>query len=223
MLTPLFWLALVVAAVDWIAAWQDWKPVRYATKPGALLLLIAWFSQVGGWQGPLLWFGLGLVFSLGGDVFLLLPERFFLFGLVSFLTAHICYVVGLNASPLPLVWQSLAVLLVVGLAAALVFRNVRRGLIRQAGGSAMIVPVAIYSLVISLMLISALLNFWRPNWPAQAAAFAAGGAALFYISDSLLATNRFVAPFPAADFWVMTTYHLGQFGLALGALLAFTA
>ncbi len=221
MLTPLFWLALVVAVVDWIASWQNWKQVRYVSKPGAMLLLIAWFSQVGHWQGPLIWFGLALVFSLGGDVFLMLPERFFLFGLVSFLTAHIFYVVGLNISPVPVRWQSLLVLVVVGLMAALVFGNIRRGLLRQEGGRAMVVPVAIYSLVISLMLISALLNFWRPNWPVQAAAFAAGGAALFYISDSLLATNRFVAPFPAADFWVMLTYHLGQFGLAIGALLAF--
>ncbi len=221
--SPLFWLALAVAAIDWIASWQEWKQVRYVSKPGALLLLIAWFTQVGRWEGPLVLFGLALVFSLAGDVLLMLPERFFLFGLGAFLTAHVFYLVGLNVSALPFRWESLAVVLVVGLVAVMMFRNVRRGLSRKAGGKAMLIPVLLYSLVISLMLISAMLNFWRPSWPAQAAAFAAGGAALFYISDSLLATNRFVAPIRAADFWVMLTYHLGQFGLAIGALLAFAS
>lgn len=222
MLTPLFWLALVVAAVDWIASWRQWKQVRYVSKPGTMVLLIAWFSQVGHWQGPLVWFGLALVFSLAGDIFLMLPARFFLFGLAAFLTAHVFYVVGLNVSPLPIRWESLVVLVVVGMAAALVFRNIRRGLLRKQGGGGMLVPVMLYSIVISLMVISALLNFWRPAWPLTAAAFAAGGAVLFYISDSILATNRFVAPVPAGDFWVMLTYHLGQFGLAFGALMAFS-
>ncbi len=222
MLTPLFWLALVVAVVDWIASWKGWKRVRYVSKPGAMLLLIAWFGQVGHWQGPLVWFGLALVLSLAGDALLMLPERFFLFGLVAFLTAHIFYVVGLNILPLPIRWEGLAAALVVAALGVSMFRYIRRGLLKREGGQAMIAPVMVYSAVISLMLISALLNFWRPGLPLQAAVFAAAGAALFYISDSLLATNRFVARVPAGDFWVMLTYHLGQFGLAIGALLAFS-
>ncbi len=220
MLTPLFWLALAVSAVDWIASWKEWKRVRYASKPGALFLLIAWFSQIGRWEGALIWFGLALVFSLAGDVFLMLPERFFLFGLGSFLTAHVLYVVGLNLSPLPLGWETLGVMMVVAVVGTLLFRYVRRGLTSREGGSAMIVPVMIYSIVISLMLASALLNFWRPGW-SPVAGFAAAGATLFYMSDSILATNRFCNPVPKGDFWVMLTYHLGQFGLAIGALLAF--
>src|SRR5512144_421577 len=47
------------------------------TKPGTLILLIAWFTQIGDWRGGLLWFGLGLVFSLAGDVLLHLPGKFF--------------------------------------------------------------------------------------------------------------------------------------------------
>ncbi len=74
MLTGLFWGMLLMAGADWLAAWRGWRRVRWVTKPGTLLLLIAWFSQVGGWQGNLFWFGLGLVFSLLGDIFLQLPE-----------------------------------------------------------------------------------------------------------------------------------------------------
>lgn len=213
---------MAVAAVDWLAAWRRWKKVRYVAKPGALLLLLAWFTQVGGWRGPLLWFGLALVFSLAGDV-LLLFDGLFLAGLAAFFTAHVFYLVGLNTFPLPIRWSSLAVLAAVGGVGLGVFRQIRRGLARRENGNAMVAPVFFYSLVISLMLASALFSFWRPGWPAPAAALAATGAALFYVSDSLLAANRFVAPVPCADLWVMSTYHLGQFGLALGALAAFAS
>ena len=44
------------------------------------------------------------------------------------------------------------------------------------------------------------------------------GAALFVASDAMIAWNRFVAPFRAADLGIMVTYHLGQAGLVLSLL-----
>ena len=44
------------------------------------------------------------------------------------------------------------------------------------------------------------------------------GAALFVASDAMIAWDRFVAPFPAADLGIMVTYHLGQAGLVLSLL-----
>ena len=44
---------------------------------------------------------------------------------------------------------------------------------------------------------------------------------LFFISDTLLAWNRFVAPIRHQRVLIMSTYHLGQMGLALGAALQF--
>ena len=44
------------------------------------------------------------------------------------------------------------------------------------------------------------------------------GAALFVSSDAMIAWNRFVRPFPAADIGIMVTYHLGQAGLVLSLL-----
>jgi alkylglycerol monooxygenase len=36
------------------------------------------------------------------------------------------------------------------------------------------------------------------------------GAGCFMLSDSLLATNKFVMPLPLAPFWVLTTYYTAQ-------------
>jgi uncharacterized membrane protein YhhN len=41
------------------------------------------------------------------------------------------------------------------------------------------------------------------------------GAALFVSSDTMIACNRFVRPFGAADVSIMVTYHLGQAALVL--------
>jgi alkylglycerol monooxygenase len=36
------------------------------------------------------------------------------------------------------------------------------------------------------------------------------GAGFFMLSDSVLALNRFVAPLPMAQFWVLATYYTAQ-------------
>jgi uncharacterized membrane protein YhhN len=224
LLTVWFWLMLLFAVVDWVAVAQGRKRVRYITKPGALLFLIFWFARLGGFQAdpasPLLWFGLGLVFSLAGDVFLLPPDRFFTAGLGAFLLGHLCYLVGFNLAPPPLRWESLLVVLVVAVLWYFIFRGIRAGLRRSPENAAMLLPVAVYSSVIALMLISALLTFWRPGWPAQAALAASAGAALFFTSDSVLAYDRFVERVRGGELIVMVTYHLGQFGIVAGALMA---
>ena len=67
-------------------------------------------------------------------------------------------------------------------------------------------PVALYIVVISAMLATAL---------ATGNVLAAVGAVLFVGSDAMIAWNRFVRPFRAADLGIMVTYHLGQAGLVL--------
>ncbi len=41
MFTWLFWLMLACALIDWAASWREWHQLRWVTKPGTLLLLIA--------------------------------------------------------------------------------------------------------------------------------------------------------------------------------------
>ncbi len=87
-------LILISAILDWLAVGFGWNKAKYITKPLVMILLITWMTIQGGWHFPVLWFTLGAIFSLLGDVFLMLPGNFFLAGLVSFLLAHLLYITG---------------------------------------------------------------------------------------------------------------------------------
>jgi uncharacterized membrane protein YhhN len=217
-----FFLAVVIAVIDWIAVAREWKRVEYFAKPATMLALLAWLGVNGGFQGPMLWFALGLLFSLGGDVFLMLPHEQFIAGLISFLIGHICYLIGFNSTGLVINAASLILLMVVLFTGYRVYRRVATGL-QAHGNSKLKLPVLVYSIVISLMLFSALTTLIRSDWRILAAVFASSGALLFFISDSTLALNKFVSPIPNGRVIVMITYHLGQILIALGAALRFLA
>ena len=84
------------------------------------------------------------------------------------------------------------------------------------------VPFLIYSITISLMVLSACLTLVKGDWIAGPALLVSGGAVLFFLSDTLLAWNRFVTHLPNAKLQVRVTYHSGQLLIVLGAFLHFT-
>jgi uncharacterized membrane protein YhhN len=216
---PLFILTFGLACATWLSADRGWAKTRLLAKPATLIALIAWFSLAHGWQGGDLWFGLALVFSLVGDILLELPERYFLSGLVAFLAAQILYTVAFNQSPLAIQPLALVIVALVALIGARLFLIIRGGLVRTNAGRKMVAPVAVYSLAISLMLISAWLCLFRPGWPLEAALLVGVGALLFFTSDSVLAYTRFVGKIPHHDLLVMSTYHLGQIAIIAGVIL----
>ena len=147
----------------------------------------------------------GLIFSLGGDVFLMLPSDRFIWGLVSFLIAHLFYIIafiypgGIILSPI-----ILALYLVYG--AVMV-----RQLWPHIGG--LRIPVLIYMTVILVMGWQAL-ERWSLSAD-QRRLLAAIGATLFVISDSALALDRFRSRFASARLIVLGTYFSAQWFLAL--------
>ncbi len=217
----LFWLMLACAVTDWAGSWRGWGKIRWLSKPGTLVLLIAWFTLTGGWRGTLVWFGLGLVFSLLGDVLLHLPKQFFLFGMAAFFLAHASYIVGLAQDWRALDWKSILLILGIIIAYILLIRQILAGL--RAHGETDFLPAILgYALVISAMLFFAVSTLFRSTWGINPAALVALGAGLFYVSDSTLAYARFVSPLPDSDLLVMVTYHLAQIFIASGALLQFS-
>jgi alkenylglycerophosphocholine/alkenylglycerophosphoethanolamine hydrolase len=211
-------IVLVLAIIDWIAADKKWKAIEYVTKPATMLALFGWIWQSTGLGGTMLWFTLGAVFCMAGDVFLMLPWDMFIFGLLAFLLGHVCYMVGLNnTAPYINLWGGLLIILL-GIYLLWLYPKLANGLSAN-GKMGLKVPVLIYSLVISLMVYSALMTWTRPSWSMVSAIFVSLGAVLFYASDSMLAWDRFLKPLPHARLWVMVTYHLGQIGIILGAML----
>jgi uncharacterized membrane protein YhhN len=207
-------VALAIAVLNWIAVEKKIKKLEYFAKPGTMIALLIWLWQNSAVQGEMLWFAVGAVFCLAGDVFLMLPQNLFIAGLVSFLLGHVFYVIGFNQPQPHLSSIVLAGALLLGLGITWLYRRLAAGLAAK-GQHSLKVPVLVYSLVISLMVLSALSNIGR--WGLLPALLSSAGALFFYASDSMLAWDRFVTPLPHARLRVMVTYHLGQFGILLGA------
>jgi uncharacterized membrane protein YhhN len=211
-------IVLILAVIDWVAADRKIKLLEYIAKPATMLALLGWIGLQTGWGGAMLWFSLGAFFCLAGDVFLMIPRDMFIFGLLSFLLGHICYIVGLNnAAPLINLWGVFLVVLLM-LFLLWLYPKLSRGL-AEKGKQGLKVPVLVYSIVISLMVYSALMTWTRTGWPAAAALLVSAGAVLFFASDSMLAWDRFLKPLSHARLRVMVTYHLGQIGIIVGAML----
>jgi uncharacterized membrane protein YhhN len=201
-------LALAAAVADWIAVDREWRTVEYVCKPLALVLLVGVALALDPHDGATrTWFVVALVLSLAGDVFLMLEHRaegLFVAGLASFLLGHLAYVAGMIVDGIVVTRFGLGLALV-ALALAVVgvtiLRAVRAGREPQLAG-----PVMAYMLVISAMVACAI----GVGHPAAIA-----GAGLFYVSDTLIAWNRFVRELPRGRLAVMSTYHLAQAGLVV--------
>ena len=193
---------------DWVARLRGRVRLEYLCTPATLVVLVAAalsLTPAHDAGARRWWFVVALVLSLAGDVLLMLPSDAFVAGLAAFLLGHLCYVAGFwtdgpGATPL------VVSLIVVALAVAPLGARILAAL---AGEAALRLPVALYMVVISVMLATAL---------AVGNPLAAVGAALFVGSDAMIAWNRFVKPFPGAEVGIMMTYHLGQAGLVLSLL-----
>lgn len=216
-------VSLFVAFMDWTAVATNFRPLEYIAKPGVMLVLLVWIWNLDGFSGPMVWFALGAIFSLAGDVFLMLPHERFVGGLASFLLAHIAYIIGLNQVFPPVNLASLVLLIIVSLTAVGLYRRIARALSKIDEGNLRL-PVLAYTLVISIMLLSALITMVRADdqWMPYASLLVSAGALLFFISDAVLAWNRFVMTLTHARLKVIIPYHLGQIGILVGAALHFT-
>lgn len=213
-------IAVLLAILNWLSVEKKWKNLVYFTKPATILALIAWMVLEVGVSGPLIFFTLGLVFSMIGDVLLMLPREQFIGGLVAFLIGHVCYIIGFNFKAPPVSFITFVMVVCVARIAWRIIRPLCAALLAK-GQKALMLPVQIYAGVISLMLLSALITIARPEWDSLPALFASMGAGAFFLSDTLLAWNKFITPISKASIKVIVTYHVGQILIALGAALQF--
>jgi uncharacterized membrane protein YhhN len=198
-------LALVVASGDWLAVVRERKSLEYVCKPLTMVVLIAATLALDVDDAAVRsWFVVALVLCLIGDVFLMLPQDLFVFGLASFLLGHIGYIVGMQVDGVD--WGRLGIgILLVLMAMAVIGTRILRA-VRAGPEPELTGPVIAYMTVISAMVASAL-------GTGHIAAIA--GATSFYASDALIAWNRFVAETRHGRLAIIVTYHLAQVGLVL--------
>lgn len=170
----------------------------------ALTLAVASICFIPGIHGKLLC--AGFVLSAMGDISLSFEgEKFFIGGLVSFLLAHVVYIVTFaNGSEWTMgnAWL-LGVLAVFGVVMVVV-------LTPHLGE--MKIPVYVYISVILTMDVMAVLRGGPSAWILIA------GALTFTVSDTCLALDKFRKPIPRAKYWVMSTYYAGQALICLAFL-----
>lgn len=172
-----------------------------AAKPLPVLIL-AWSQRDAPPGRPRALLTAGLVLSAVGDVVLELGH--FVPGLVAFLCAHVAYVGGFLArSRTPALLRALPFAVWGGVALARLWPHL----------GPLAAPVSAYVLVICTM-------GWRAaalvgEAPPRQARLALAGAALFVLSDTILAFNKFADPIPGARWFVMSTYWAGQVGIGL--------
>jgi uncharacterized membrane protein YhhN len=207
----LFWL---FALLDVVGIAANIEILHFIVKPlliPALSLLLFFTRSVVPGKNLLL---TGLFFSWLGDVFLLFEYKhalFFIFGLVSFLTTHIFYIVYFlkiqSQKSSLLKKQPVLIALVLAYGITLVWQ-----LYPHLGDLKL--PVMVYAAIICSMLLCSLHIFLKVN--KKAAAFYLLGAAAFVVSDSLLAINKFYQPFTYAGVFIMLTYCAAQFFIVTG-------
>jgi uncharacterized membrane protein YhhN len=151
---------------------------------------------------------LGLIFCLGGDVFLALPQdRMFLMGLVSFLLGHVLYVICFFYVAETSQWTWIGAL--VGLlVSGLVFWWLRPHL------GAMRVPVIAYIIVITVMVIGAWTVLGDSKLSTAGRRLVFIGAVSFYLSDLFVARDRFLKSEFSNRLIGLPMYYCGQFLLA---------
>ncbi len=218
----MYWYILVVilaAILDWMALGKRWQHARVVTKPLVIVLLLIWFYAMTGFQGNAAFFAAALFFSLIGDIWLMMPAGFFLFGLAAFFVAHCAYIIAF-APTLP---QSPLMYYVLALALALVgviyVSQIRVGIMRTRGARRLRVLSGLYCFILTIMMVAAIATTDRPEWNLYYAIQVSIGGMLFFLSDSMLAYDRFVNPIRHGRLLVRISYHLGQILIISGAAL----
>lgn len=201
-------LAIAGAYAGGAAIW-----LHYLFKPATTLLVAAMVWRLGAAADPRYRRAIfaGLLLSTAGDAFLMLPGDWFVFGLASFLCAHLAYLAGLcrRARPFAAAWPFLAYAVLAGAVLAVLWPHLP-GELR--------VPVVVYVAVLAAMAAQAA-AVWRRRADAAGVAAAIGGAC-FVFSDATLAIDRFAAPFAAAQALVLISYWAAQWWIGRSATLA---
>ncbi len=201
-------IAILVSAGFYI--YFDFKKnqtLRYITKPltTILIIVLAFLQQTEGFDSYGYLIIAGLIFSLFGDIFLMLPTDKFIQGLAAFFVAHIFYIIAFSSGFGP--YFEIGYLI-----PAIIYAVIFLWVILPKTGS-MKLPVLIYTLVLLVFMWQATGRYYY--LAETSALYVFVGAILFVISDSILAYARFVKNFRISQLIILSTYWGAQLCFAL--------
>jgi len=203
-------LYAVSAAAVLLGLIFDQQAVYITAKPLLMITLgLYFFSATVGYPRWRVHVLAALVFSWAGDVFLISSD-WFIAGLVSFLIAHIFYIVAYQKTG-----AATGQLKAVDIVKFVIYGAALIWFIYPGLGD-LLVPVLIYALVLLGM------GVWahKRRGATSTASFklVALGAILFAISDGLIAVNKFAYPIPAERILIMSIYISAQYLIVQGLI-----
>jgi len=216
-LNPIYYLTVFILILTVIflirAKISNRQQQVYFLKPLATILIIflvafSWANKQKCSGAYSEWILIALILSLGGDIALMLEK--FRTGLILFLIVHLIYAAafsifsGWHTPP----WY---VFLSIGFLSAAMYIYLYPGL-----NSAKI-SVLLYVVVISYMLSRAIATGFGQNFIRGQVWLIAVGAGLFYLSDLILAINRFRHPFNYHPL-SLAFYYAGQLMIACSTI-----
>jgi len=185
---------------------QDYRMVA---KPMIMASLIGFYITVERRQSNA--FVLAMIFALLGDVFLMFKgDDFFLIGLVCFMAMQLLYTYLFSREGS----NDIKKLLIIGIPITLLTLVIISLLWSDLGE--LRIPVLIYALAISGMVISAIYRKSTMNGYLSVVS----GVILFLISDAILAISKFGGAIPYQDVIIMSTNMAAQFLIVIGMVAA---
>lgn len=208
-----FVISTMVIAVSGLlhlyGAYQDRQWLFYLFKPMTTLAIAAlcWFLAPA--LNTYVWLILlGLLLSTVGDIFLMLPKDRFIPGLLSFLAAHVAYILAFSmAFELTYTWVLILPLGIIGLGYFILL---------WPDLAEMKIPVFVYlSIIVTMAWVSGE-RYFSLNSAGSLYAFI--GAIVFLFSDATLAFDRFKKQYHSAYGVIIVSYYLAQYFIALSVI-----
>lgn len=194
---------IIFSLIDFFGIYLEKQWMIYLAKPMLMTTLFGYYYL--NKKSDNLFFVLGLLFSLFGDLFLLgSGELYFILGLIFFLIAHVFYIIMVFKILLEI---KLKDFMIAGIPYLLIFLILINVLYDGLGS--MKIPVIIYAMTISFLGVFSLLLFLQSR--TKTSLLLLFGVLIFITSDTILALNLFYEKQSFYPILIMTTYVMAQF------------
>jgi uncharacterized membrane protein YhhN len=199
----------IISILEIIFGINHFQKGVYCTKPLIMISIMTFYflqtQNQRNFQDKLML--IAFFFSMLGDTFLMFQgEKYFMFGLGSFLITHLYYIFVFSCNRL-----KMNLLARISLFA---FSLIMLSVLKNNVNKSLLIPILVYMITITIMAITAS----ERNTNSASYKLALIGAILFVLSDSLIAINEFVVKIPFPTFLIMSTYVLAQYLIAIGFL-----
>ncbi len=214
-----FWIALALAAVDWLMVIGKWPWMRTITKPAPLVVLLIWTLSTENWQQvQSVLLAAALLFAVIGDVMTMPKVNRFLYGVLAYVFSNAVIILSLNTNLPPFNLSTILFAGVILLVAVRLQQRFEGGIIERKREIYRL-PSLVINASMSLMVFSGLATLAKDSWSPSAALAAAAGTVLLMIANMILMWVATVEILPYNALIKKIPFHLGYIFIALGTII----